>query len=130
MRRALLLGTAAGLLMAAAAVPRGVLAAEGAVDDAKAVLDDDAATKLVAQRDGPDANVRYEFRAGMNAKPSGGKEGALPLRIHCALYKITKRAGGGQAYERIDGTARFFVKDEAGKVVLAKSAPLGIMCPT
>ena len=127
MRRRWLLAAAAIFAISIAMLPRPAPAA----GDDKVVLGDDAVAKLVATKDSSDPNVRYEFRGGFNAKPGTAKDGGIVVRVHCALYKITKAANGrGQSYARVDGTAKFYLQDEAGKVVMSGSEPLESMCPT
>lgn len=127
MSRLWLVVAVAGLAIFAATLPRPASAA----GDEKVVLTDEAIAQLVAKKDSSDPNVRYEFRGGLNAKAGTAENGGIVVRVHCALYKVTKAGDGkGESYSRMDGTGRFYVQDEAGKVVMAGSAPLDAMCPT
>ena len=57
------------------------------------------------------------------------KSGKIPFRITATLYDV-KETGGKPLYRRLGGTAKFYLINSEGKVVLTESASLDKMCPS
>lgn len=57
------------------------------------------------------------------------KSGKIPFRITATLYDV-KDTGGKPLYRRFGGTAKFYLINSDGKVVLTESASLDKMCPS
>jgi hypothetical protein len=57
------------------------------------------------------------------------KNGTIPIRITCTLEDV-KQVNGKKVGKLLRGTARMYVMDSDGKVVMTESASLDKMCPS
>jgi hypothetical protein len=57
------------------------------------------------------------------------KSGKIPIRITAELLDV-KQVNGKNMSKRLPGTARFFITDPDGKVVITESGSLDKMCPS
>jgi hypothetical protein len=57
------------------------------------------------------------------------KSGTIPIRITCTLEDV-KQVNGKNVSKLLRGTARMYVMDSDGKIVMTESASLDKMCPS
>ncbi|MDD4870209.1 MAG: hypothetical protein PHR77_06580 [Kiritimatiellae bacterium] len=57
------------------------------------------------------------------------KSGTIPIRITCTLSDV-KQVNGKNMSKLLRGTARMYVMDSDGKIVMTESASLDKMCPS
>ena len=58
------------------------------------------------------------------------KSGKIPVNLTCALYEV-KESNGKKLFKRVNGgTARFYIMDPDGNVIVNKSLSLDKMCPS
>lgn len=98
------------------------------------VLSDDQIAAFLTEWTDAKTQAKLVFQAsfGMRSvspeeKPKYVKSGKIPVRLSCILSEI-KEVDGKKLAKRTSGTARFYILDPDGNIIIKKSLSLDKMC--